>query len=341
MKREARLGQYEFTTSALGFGTAGLFREPSKVARRQVLEAALEAGICHFDTAPIYGLGLSQGELGRVLRRRRDDVVIVSKVGIGLTPLAKALGQVQGPARRILAKMPSLQQQARQRAASPSSGKFGGLLYKNTFDLKSAQRSLDESLRELGTDYLDLLLLHDPEPGQLDPTQMYGLLEDARTSGKIRSWGVAGEAEPTEAVIQLFPGPTPVVQIRDDIFRQDEFVPLASPSDFLITFGVLGDALPRVLAHVSADQQRTRRWSDAVGADCADPNTIVALLLKDALRANQRGTVLYSTTRAARIRDAVGLSAAGADTPDSALHAFRQLVDAELGHTGTPPEQDQ
>ena len=311
------------------------------MARRRLLETAIAEGMLHFDTAPMYGLGLAQGELGQALRGHREEVVIVTKVGIGLTPLARALGRIQGPARRILQRVPALQQQARQSAASPSSGKIGGLLYKSTFNLQSAQRSLDESLRELGTEYIDLLLLHDPEPSQLNPSEIYGLLENARTSGKIRSWGVAGEAEATSSVIKLLPGPTPVVQIRDDIFRRDEFASLPSESDFLITFGVLGDALPRVLSHVTANGERTREWSDAVGADCANPNTIVALLLKDALRANSLGTVLYSTTRAARIRDAVALVGSDPVKPDAALEAFRQLVGTQLGPSEIKPKEEQ
>ena len=341
MNREVKLGDYEITTTSVGFGTAGIFREPSKMARRRLLEAALEAGIRHFDVAPIYGLGLAQGELGRVLRDHRENVVVVTKVGIGLTPLARVLGIVQSPARKILLKLPSLQQQARRSAASPSSGQFGGLLYKSTFNLQAAQRSLDESLRELGTDYIDLLLLHDPEPSHLKPIEMYDLLERARSSGKIRSWGVAGEAEPTMDVIKQFPGPTPVVQIRDDIFRRDEYLSLPVQSDFLITFGVLGDALPKILAHVSANQERTRQWSDAVGADCANPHTIVTFLLKDALRANARGTVLYSTTRPARIRDAVTLVSRVPDTSDTSLDAFRQLVIDQLGKGEVTPKEDQ
>jgi D-threo-aldose 1-dehydrogenase len=339
VNREVELGEYHFATSALGFGTAGIFHEPSKLARQRLLESALGAGICHFDVAPIYGLGLAQGELGQVLRSHREEVVIVTKVGIGLTPLARALGRVQRPARKVLQKIPSLQRQARQSATSPSSGKFGGLLYRSTFDPRAAQRSLDESLRELDTDYIDLLLLHDPEPSQINPMEMYGLLERARTSGKIRSWGVAGEAEPISAVIKEFPGPTPVVQIRDDIFRRDASVSLPSQCEYLITFGVLGDALPKILAHVTSIKARTLQWSDAVGADCANPETIVTFLLKDALRANARGTVLYSTTRPARIRDAVALSNCDADTSDSALDTFRQLVATQLGPSEAPPKE--
>jgi D-threo-aldose 1-dehydrogenase len=341
MKREVKLGQYEFATSLIGVGTAGIFREPSKAVRRRLLETAIAAGILHFDTAPIYGLGLAQGELGQVLRGHREEVVIVTKVGIGLTPLARLSGRLQAPARRILQKVPMLQQRASHSAASSSSGRFGELLYKSTFDRKSAQRSLDESLRELGTEYIDVLLLHDPEPSQIIPSEIFELLEIARNSGKIRAWGVAGEPETVSSVTASLPGPTPVVQIRDDIFRRDEYVARPPESDYLITFGVLGDALPRVLGHLTANEDRRRQWNDAVGVDCANPNNVVALLLKDALRANGHGTVLYSTTRAARVRDAVAIASSDLLTRDTALDAFRELVGTQLGPRAIKPKEEQ
>jgi|SRR5665213_173575 len=341
MNREVKLGEYEFRTSGVGFGTAGIFREPSKMARRRLLESALEAGILHFDTAPIYGLGVAQDELGKVLRAHREQIVLATKVGIGLTPLARMLGRVQSPGRKILRKLPSLQQRARSSAASPTSGRFGGLLYESTYGLKAAQRSLEQSLRELGTDYIDLLLLHDPQPSHFKSEEVYDLLERARASGKIRSWGVAGEPEPISAVIKQFPGPTPVVQIRDDIFRRDEHLSPPAQSDFVITFGVLGYALPKILTHVTANKERTRQWSDAVGADCASPDTIVTFLLKDAVRANARGTVLYSTTRPERIRNTVALFSSVPDQPDASLDVFRQLVGNQLGKSEVTSKDDQ
>ena len=58
-------------TSAVGFGCAGLFRIPQRSRRREVLEAAYDVGIRHFDVAPMYGLGLAEAELGSFLKRRR------------------------------------------------------------------------------------------------------------------------------------------------------------------------------------------------------------------------------------------------------------------------------
>jgi diketogulonate reductase-like aldo/keto reductase len=215
------------------------------------------------------------------------------------------------------------------------------MLYRSTFEVAAAQRSLEQSLRELGTEYIDLLLLHDPEPSLLKSDQVYELLERARISGKIRAWGVAGEPETATAVIEELPGPTLVVQIRDDIFRRDEVLNLRDQSNYLITFGVLGFAVPRVLAHVTANGERTRKWSEAVGADCANPHTIATFLLKDAMRANTNGTVLYSTTRPERLRDAAALFVSDPTQPDTSLEVFRQLVRSEMRTSSATTKDDQ
>jgi D-threo-aldose 1-dehydrogenase len=324
MIRGARLGDYDFATSALGFGTAGIFHEPSRSIRTQLIETALDVGVLHFDVAPIYGLGLAEAELGQALRKRRDSVVIATKVGIGLTPLATVLGRVQGPVRSALKKSPRMQEQARDSAASPSSGPLGGLLYKSTFDRRAAQRSLDRSVRNLGT-HIDLLLLHDPEPGQIDANEVRDFLERARLDGHIRSWGVAGEAHEVASVLALFDDPVPVVQVRDDIFR-DHRTTRSLPSTYEVTFGTLGYAVPAIMRHLHASAERVREWSKDVDADCSDASVVAGLLLKDALRSNVRGTVLYSTTRPERIRDAAAVSNGDLVTFDPSLERFRELV---------------
>ncbi|HWD95587.1 MAG TPA: aldo/keto reductase [Acidimicrobiales bacterium] len=331
MHREATLGDYGFATSALGFGTASIFHEPSATARQRLLRSALDAGIRHFDVAPIYGLGLAEGELGRALRSQRERVVVVTKLGIGVTPLARMIGRVQSPARKVLQKLPSLQQQARETAASPTSGKLGGLLYRNTFDAAAAQRSLERSLSELGVEYLDVLMLHDPEPSQLNAPEMYDFLERARASGKIRAWGVAGEVGPTARVIDELGGAAPVAQIRDDIFRGESLPTPVVRSDYLISFGVLGEALPKIFVHVTANDERIRQWTNAVGADCSSHHVIATLLLKDAIRANPRGTVLYSTTRPERLQETAALFSEELSPTDASLDAFRELVRSQLG----------
>ena len=328
-------------SSAVGFGTAGIFREARKKKRQRLLDAALDAGITHFDTAAIYGLGLAEGELGRAIRGRRDGIRLVSKVGIGLTPLGKMLGRVQGPMRMILESSPLLQRRAQSSAASPTSGPLGALLYRDTYDEKAAQRSLDNSLRHLGTDHLDLLLLHDPSPTRTRLEGVYEVLERAQAAGKISSWGVAGELDQTLAVVEQLPGPSSVLQIRDDIFRQDEYLSRPAHCEYLITFGVLGRALPAIIAHITASKERTRSWNDTVGVDCTKSEAVAGFLMMDAVRANPLGTVLYSTTRPERIQGMIATLSGVANQENHSFKQFRQLVDRELKTNGASLKDEQ
>lgn len=80
-----RLGNGGLTFTELGFGSApvgNLFKALSDDDAHAVLEAAWAAGVRYFDTAPLYGLGLSETRLNRLLRDKpRDDYVLSSKIG--------------------------------------------------------------------------------------------------------------------------------------------------------------------------------------------------------------------------------------------------------------------
>ena len=121
---------------------------------------------------------------------------------------------MQGPIRRVFEAKPAVREQARTHAGAPSR-----LLYElGGYHAVGARRSLERSLRALHTDYIDLLLLHDPLPGSVRSDEVSSYLEDARAAGLIRSWGIAGDLEPTSEVARSFCGHVPVRQLRDDIF---------------------------------------------------------------------------------------------------------------------------
>ena len=317
-------------TSALGFGCAGLFGEPSRNKRLHVLETAYELGIRHFDVAPMYGLGIAERELGRVVRGRRDSVVIATKFGIEPTLVARQLARVQAPIRKLLRAIPALRQQMMSRAAGPGSGAAGWLLYNSPgYDAASAKASLEASLREIGTDYVDVFFLHDPTPGAVRSGDVCAFLEEARDAGHVRTWGIAGDPCPTLEVAGSLPDVVPVLQLRDDIFLRTLRSLEPTPASGLITFGALGRALSRLIEYVTADPERHRRWNAAIGADSGDPRTLAPLLLRDAFRENANGTVLFSTVHADRVRVAATAAASAPDGPDGALDAFRALVEAE------------
>ena len=194
--RIVTLGSTDIETTALGFGCANLYRLPSARRRCELLATAYDAGVRHFDVAPMYGLGLAESEIGKFIRSRRNSVTVTTKFGIKPTVIARVLARGQGPVRRVFEILPTLRENAMTSSAGFRSGGIGSLLYSaNVYDAAVAKRSLERSLRSLGTDYVDLLLLHDPVPGSVRSEDVCSYLQDARQAGWIRSWGIAGEAD--------------------------------------------------------------------------------------------------------------------------------------------------
>jgi D-threo-aldose 1-dehydrogenase len=327
--RTVQLPGTEVRTTALGFGCANLFRLPSRGDRLRMLAEAFDGGVRHFDTAPMYGLGLSEPELGQFARGRRDEVVIATKFGIEPTLAARAVGHTQAPIRRLLAAVPALQRRARTNAASPGAGRAGAFLYDAPrYTARVARSSLERSLRDLRTGHVDLLLLHDPVPGSVRSDDVCAYLDSAQRSGEIRAWGIAGEPEPSLRVAASLGEPVPVLQLRDDVLRRSS--PTALGERGAIAFGVLATALPALLTHVGSVPARRRDWLERVGTDCGDADAVVSLLLREAMAAHPSGVVLFSTIRADRLDRAVRAAEAPFDPDDPELAAFRHLIVTEL-----------
>ncbi len=324
-------------SSSLGLGCAELFSEPSAKARRRILDVAFDCGICHFDVAPMYGLGIAEGELGRFARGRRDQIVIATKCGIMPTAPARALACVQAPIRRLMARSPQLRAQARESAPGPSSGSAGRLLYRNIgFDGASAHRSLDASLRRIGTEYVDLLLLHDPDLAAVHDEDLCSFLEDARRSGRIRAWGVAGEVVPTLSVARGLSGPPSVLQVRGDILDPLPEGLEAMCSNGIITFGWLGASVNAITDHVGQTHERRHRWREEVGGDCAHRSVVARLVLRAAQIATRSGVVLFGTTQTEHV---IAASSTMSEAPalDLNVQAFLDRVNTDLRSSSIAP----
>ncbi|MFJ4264771.1 aldo/keto reductase [Paenarthrobacter nicotinovorans] len=156
----------------LGFGGAGignLYRAiPDGEALATVL-AAWDAGVRYFDTAPHYGLGLSEQRLGAVLRDKpRDEFVISTKVG------------------RLLEPNPA--------GGRDSEGFDVPATTRRVWDFSEAgiRRSIEDSLERLGLSYVDIAYLHDPDVHDLHAGITQGLpaLEKLRSEGLVSAIGV-------------------------------------------------------------------------------------------------------------------------------------------------------
>lgn len=164
-----RLGGTAVEVTALSFGAAAignLYTAVGDDEAQAAVDAAWEAGIRAFDTAPHYGLGLSERRLGAALRSRpRAEYVVSTKVGRLLDP-------VPGPVGDDLANGFAVPATTRRRW---------------DFSAGGVRRSLEESLTRLGLDRIDIVYLHDPDH-HMDLALREALPELAR----LRAEGVVG-----------------------------------------------------------------------------------------------------------------------------------------------------
>ncbi|RVD59449.1 aldo/keto reductase [Mesorhizobium sp. M2D.F.Ca.ET.185.01.1.1] len=137
-----RIGNGGITFTELGFGSAplgNLYRAISDEDANATLEAAWKAGCRYYDTAPLYGLGLSETRLNPFLRgRKRDDYVLSSKVG------------------RIMRVAPPDQRTGIGKFFDTPSRRE---VYDYSYD--GVMRSFEASLERLGVDRIDILFVHD------------------------------------------------------------------------------------------------------------------------------------------------------------------------------------
>jgi aryl-alcohol dehydrogenase-like predicted oxidoreductase len=152
-----RIGQ--LSVSIVGVGCNQFGTSADAVTTAEIVHEAIDAGINYFDTADEYGRnyaerddprgwGLSEELLGRALRGRRDEVVIASKFGIGV----------------------------------PGDPESGGA------SRRWVETAVEQSLRRLGTDRIDLYQLHFPDPA-MPIEETLGALDRLVRAGKVREIG--------------------------------------------------------------------------------------------------------------------------------------------------------
>ncbi len=195
-----RVGTSDVAVSPLGFGgnvLGNLYATVEEDAALDTVAAAFESGIRLFDTAPLYGHGLSEHRMGNALRRYpRDAFVLSSKVG----RLLKPHGKVPPP------------------KLDPSQGGIftGELPFQPVFDYtyEGTIRSVEDSLQRLGMNRIDMVLIHDADMWT-HGDQYEARLEDVRTGalpalqklkedGVIRAYGAGvNQAEACERLMDI------------------------------------------------------------------------------------------------------------------------------------------
>ena len=143
----------------LGAMMFGAWGNPDHDESVRIIHAALDAGINFIDTADVYGAGESEEIVGKALKGRRDDVILATKFH---NPMGDDPNQ-QGNSRRWI------------------------------------MRAVEDSLRRLNTDWIDLYQVHRPDPGT-DVEETLGALTDLVRQGKVRYIG--GSTFPASQIVE-------------------------------------------------------------------------------------------------------------------------------------------
>lgn len=226
-----KFGRVDIDVSAFGFGTApvgNIFREIDEETSDAMFQAAWDAGVRYYDTAPMYGHGLSELRTGQSLRwKNREDYILSSKVGRVLKPARKADIDY---------------------APWTNAGR-NTMHFDYSYD--GTMRSFEDSMQRLNLEYMDIVFIHDIDVftrGDEQPAVFkqamdtcYRALDDLRSQGVVKAIGVGvNEWEVCHAALQANDFDCFLLAGRYTLLEQDalnEFLPLCEERGAAVVVG--------------------------------------------------------------------------------------------------------
>ncbi|MBE1282729.1 MAG: aldo/keto reductase [Rhodobacteraceae bacterium] len=226
-----KFGRVDLDVTAFGFGTApigNIFREIDEETSDAMIQCAWDSGVRYFDTAPMYGHGLSELRTGQSLRwKNRDDFILSSKVG-----------RVLKPARRQDIDFTPWTN------AAPFTMHFD-----YTYD--GIMRSFEDSLQRLALEYMDICFIHDidvftrgdeqPEVFEQAMDGAWKALSSLRDQGVVKAIGVGvNEWEVCHAALERRDFDCFLLAGRYTLLEQDalnKFLPLCEERGAAVVVG--------------------------------------------------------------------------------------------------------
>lgn len=226
-----KFGRVDLEVTAFGFGTApvgNIFREIDEETSDAMFQRSWDAGVRYYDTAPMYGHGLSELRTGHSLRwKRRDDYVLSSKVG-----------RVLKPAKRETIDF----------APWVNAGAFR-MEFDYSYD--GTMRSFEDSLQRLGLERMDICFIHDidvftrgadqPKVFEEAMDGCWRALSDLRDEGVVKAIGVGvNEWEVCHAALKARDFDCFLLAGRYTLLEQDalnEFLPLCEERGAAVVVG--------------------------------------------------------------------------------------------------------
>lgn len=305
--RQVWVSRLNRDVSALGFGCASLGSRISPERGRKAVFRALDVGVSWFDVAPPYGDGQAESLLGSLLGARRTDVVICTKFGIARpeVPLYKRLARPL--MRSAVEAFPSIR---------PLISRARPHGHRAPVAPDRIEAMVGESLKRLGTDYVDVLALHEPSPGEAANEATHAAIARLVAKGMVRAVSVAGTPEAIRAGVEAGQ-PIHMAQFPDSPF--DDASPrlrdaLRERSPFFVTHGVYGAGVIERMAGLDS-----RAWGDLgrIGDAVADASRALdsaELLARFAFSNNPDGVVILSMFTLSHIEHNAAIAA---DAPRS------------------------
>ncbi|MGI4993407.1 aldo/keto reductase [Halobacteriovorax sp. GFR7] len=227
MKILDQFGQFAFGGASISGEGAGYgFGDISKEDSISLLQYAFDRGVKIFDTAPIYGFGESEKRIGEAFKNNREKVFIVSKSGV-----------TWHENKRV----------------------------DMTNDPVVTQRMIEQSLRDLNTDYIDLYMVHWPDE-RVDIRKTLEVIAKAKHEGKIKHIGLCNTT-PEEFKLASEIDKIEVIQSQFNFFEQDvknDIFPIVKSEDIsFMSWGTLdkGILTGRVTKDRKFDKSDCRSWA--------------------------------------------------------------------------------
>ncbi|MBD0690367.1 aldo/keto reductase [Streptomyces sp. CBMA123] len=299
--RQRPLGRSGVAATELAFGAAGignLFTPVTDADAEQAVAAAWDAGVRYFDTAPHYGLGLSELRLGRALRGRpRDEYVLSTKVGRLLRPAPEPSGDDLAHGFAV----PATQHRVWD------------------FSAVGVRRSIEDSLERLGLDRIDVAYLHDPDDhAEQALAEAYPELARMRDDGLVGAIGVGmNQAELLARFIRETDLDTVLLAGRYSLLDQrglTELLPLAAERGVGVVIGgvfnsgLLADPKPGATFDYAAAPEELLTRALELQTVCEKHGVpLRAAALRFPFGHPAVASVLVGTRSAAEVRDAAAM----------------------------------
>ncbi|OKS85150.1 aldo/keto reductase [Mucilaginibacter polytrichastri] len=181
-------------SSALGFGCASILGAVDAATGQRGIECALDLGITHFDLARSYGYGDAEQFVGKLLKGKRQNVVIATKFGIVANWKSQLLKPVKPLVRMLKGNKKPVEPKEEVVNENPNNSQA---LLNRFFDRispitgKDMQANIEKSLRALKTDYIDYYFIHEPHESLIYIDELLATADKLKQDGKIRALGLA------------------------------------------------------------------------------------------------------------------------------------------------------